>query len=397
MWKKITTHKFWSFGIGLLLLGSLSAGIWNIYFNKPVAVEPKITEVSAKLGIVAVSIENDGAITAEKAVVNFSQSGTLDTLNVKIGDKVVAGDILAALDTSKLTAQINQAQATYSANLEKATRLSSGGVEVNLKQIAVDSAKIALTTERAIYDDVVSKFGVGSTQELTEVAKLRKAEADVATAESQLAVTRASYNDAKFQANASYAGLVATQASLYDTQIISPINGIVTGLNGMVGQTVGGSQTTQSGFITITNPDSILLVSKFDEEDIVKIKEGQAIKAEFLSLNTTLDGSVVYISPAAIVDQNGIVSYEVHSRLVTNEHRVLDGMSATVRFITKQVDDVITVPNKAVKRVDGQSVVSYYDEQNKIVTKPVITGFTDGKSVAITKGLGVGDQYLIIQ
>ncbi len=392
----IKEHKklFAAIAIGLAILVVF---LWLFIFNKSSEAKPKISEGKAKIDSIYVSVENDGVVTAEKVVLNFAQAGTLKGLNYKVGDKVQAGDQLAELDESKLIAQVSQAQSTYYANLEKANRLSPGGEEVVLKQRALDATRSALAAEQNIYNDVVSKSGVGSSQELAEAAKLRKAEADVASAEAQLALTSASKTDAQYIANASYANLQIARTAVYDTRIISPISGIITAVNGAIGQTVGGTQANTAGFITVANPASAVLVSNFDEEDIAKIKVGQSIKAEFTSLNTTLNGTVTYVSPIAKIDQNGAATYEVRSTFDPKNYTVLDGMNASIKFITKQVEKTVVIPNKAVKISDGKSYVSFYDDNRNIATKAVTTGFTDGKSVSVTTGMNSGDEYLIIE
>lgn len=395
MLKKIIDHRKTSVAVVVLMVAALT--VWVGFSNQHTKATAKITEGTAKTDTVAVSVENDGVITTDKAVLNFSQSGVIKNVAVKVGDTVSKGDVLAELDSAKLDAQVDQAQSTYSANLEKARRLAPDGEEVVLKQRALDAAKSALAAEQNIYNDVVAKYSTGSSQELAEVAKLKKAEADVASAEAQLALTMASRTDAQYVANASYASLQIAKTAVYDTKITAPFDGIITSINGVAGQIAGGTQAGSAGFITIANPGSAVLVSNFDEEDIAKIKVGQPIKAEFSALNATLNGQVVFVSPVAKLDQNGTASYEVRSSFVANTANVLDGMSATIKFITKSVDKAVVIPNKAVKLVNGESMVSFYNQDKTIATKKITTGFTDGKSVAVTNGLQAGEQYLIIE
>lgn len=378
----------------VVVAGSL---IWVVRANGATPA-PTLRTATAVKGNIAVSIEADGIVTAEKAVANFAQTGVLRTLNVKVGDNVKTGDVLAALDSSKLYAQVSQAQSTYSANLEKASRLGPTGEEVVVKQRAVDAARSALTAEQSIYADVVAKSGAGSSQELAEAAKLHKAETDVTTAEAQLALTSATYKDAQYTASASYANLQVARSAVYDTEITAPIDGVVVSVNGLVGQTVGGqSSGTTTGFITIARLDNLSIVSALDEEDVAKVKAGQQIEADITALGATLKGVVMFVSPVAKTDQNGGITYEVHTSFEKGEYTVLDGMSATVKFITKSVADVVVIPNKAVKRVDGVAVVLIPGIGETTKNLSITTGFTDGTSVAVTGGLNEGDKYLVAQ
>ncbi len=390
-----THHKRTLIIIGASLI--VLAGVLMLTLDTPSASVPKITEKTARVDDLHVFIEADGTVIADKTTLNFSQTGILKDLHVTVGSQVRQGEELAALDSTKLLAQVNQAQANYSSSIEKALRLSPGGAEIIVKQKALDAARIALSAEQLVYNDVVAKYGVGSSQELSEAAKLRKAETDVVAAEAQFALTQATYADAQYSATALYANLEAARAAVNDMSIVAPMDGVVTSINGAVGQMVGGSQSSANGFITIARPDKLTIVSNLDEEDIVKLKIGQAVEADIAASGETVSATVAYISPIATKDQNGATSYEVRAIFEKGDRTILDGMSATIRIITKSVENVVVVPNKAVKLVNGKSTIQYYTNSRILQSKPVVTGFTDGTSVAITSGLTPGEKYVVIE
>jgi multidrug efflux pump subunit AcrA (membrane-fusion protein) len=114
-------------------------------------------------------------------------------------------------------------------------------------------------------------------------------------------------------------------------------------------------------------------------------------------LGKTVTGSVTYVSQVAKTDSNGSVTYEVRMDFVDKDMSIIDGMNASIKFITKSVEGVVRVPNKAVKMVSGKSTVSYYDAAKNILTKEVTTGFTDGLNVEIVTGLLAGDKYVIVE
>lgn len=354
-----------------------------------------VKEAQAIKGNIDVYIEADGIVSVEKAKVNFTQTGTLKSITVKIGDQVKAGAVLATLESGKLQYQVDQARETYETNLAKANRLKPGtGEEIILKERVFDAAKIALAAEVNIYNDVVSKYGTGSTQELTEYAKLKKAEADVTSAEAQLALTQATYSDAQNSVSSSLASLKAAKLALAEATLKSPIAGVVTSIDGTLGQSTGGTQQSTTGLITISKIDNVSLVSNVDEEDIMKVKIGQKIEAEFSSLGATVTGKIAYVSPVAKIDSNGLATYEVRSNLNLGETKIIDGMGASMKIITKSVERVVKITNKAVKIVDGKSVVSYYGSAKEILTKEIVTGFTDGQYVEVVSGLAEGEKYI---
>lgn len=383
------------FIIGLVLVVVISGTVWA--FNKKDTVPKTITtENAAQKGSIDVYIEAEGTVSAEKVNVNFPQTGTLSEIRAQVGDAVSAGDILATIESGKLKYQVDQAKATYDTNVAKANRLKPGsGEEIVVKEAAVNAARIALTAETNIYNNVVSSKGLGSTEELAESAKLRKAETDLLSAEAQLSLTSATYSDARYAVSSSLANLESARLALSEANLRSPMSGVVTSINGVVGQPTGGTQQAASGLITISKLDKLTIISNIDEEDISKISIGQAVESEFTSLGKTITGNVSYVSPVAKTDSNGLVTYEVKIDTQSDGAKIIDGMSANLKFVTRSVENVVKIINKAVKIIDGKSVVSYYDQDKKVLTKPVITGFTDGQYVEISSGMSAGDKYIV--
>lgn len=172
---------------------------------------------------------------------------------------------------------------------------------------------------------------------------------------------------------------------------------MVTNINGVVGQPTGGTQQTTTGLISISKLDNLALISNLDEEDVAKVKVGQTVEAEFTSLGENVLGSVSYVSPVAKTDSNGSVTYEVRISFEADDAKIIDGMNASLRFITKSVQNVVRIPNKAVKLVSAKSTISYYDSEKTVLTKEITTGFTDGQYVEVVTGLSAGDKYLILE
>jgi len=169
----------------------------------------------------------------------------------------------------------------------------------------------------------------------------------------------------------------------------------VTSVNGTIGQSTGGTQQSTTSLITISKINNLTLVSNLDEEDITKIKISQKIEAEFAALNKTVNGNVTYISPVAKIDSNGAATYEVRISFDKKDLNIIDGMTANIKFMTKSVENVIKILNKAVNIIDKKTTVSYYDQSRNILSKEIVTGFTDGQYVEVINGLAEGDKYIV--
>ena len=102
-----------------------------------------------------------------------------------------------------------------------------------------------------------------------------------------------------------------------------------------------------------------------------------------------MDGEVSFISLTSQSSSNGIVTYLVRV-LFTNQSdsQVREGMTATVKLITSEAPNVLSVPVAAVRNVNNEIVVEKADG----TYATVVTGFTDGTKVEISSGLNEGDK-----
>jgi len=199
------------------------------------------------------------------------------------------------------------------------------------------------------------------------------ANTDLASVRSQLSSASVSVDKAKYN---------IAQATL-----ISPIDGVVSLLNYKKGDII--TDNTKP-VVTIINNNTLFIEVNIEESDISKITVGQKARATFDAIDgLTLDGEVSFISLTSVTSSNGIVTYLVRV-LFTNpkDNPIREGMTASVNFITAEALNVLNIPVEAVRNVNGKPSVENIDG----TFTPVVTGFTDGKSVEIISGLNLGDK-----
>lgn len=199
------------------------------------------------------------------------------------------------------------------------------------------------------------------------------ANTDLASVRSQLSSASVNVDKAKFN---------IAQATL-----ISPIDGVVALLNYKKGDII--TDNTKP-VVTIINNNTLFIEVNIEESDISKITVGQKARATFDAVDgLTLDGEVSFISLTSVTSSNGIVTYLVRV-LFTNpkDNPIREGMTASVNFITAEALNVLNIPVEAVRNVNGKPSVENMDG----TFTPVVTGFTDGKSVEIISGLNLGDK-----
>ena len=190
--------------------------------------------------------------------------------------------------------------------------------------------------------------------------------------------------------------LETKQNSYNDYFIRAPFDGIIATLTAKVGQLASGSIGT---LISKQKMVSIPL----NEVDIAKIKLGQKATLTFDAIDgLTITGSVDGIDSVGTVS-SGVVTYNVTISLDVDDVRVKPGMSVGATIITKTAQDVVVVPNSAIKSKNGVS----YVETLGIASNPsgslgvaslllptqitVETGLADDTSTEITSGVKEGD------
>jgi len=176
---------------------------------------------------------------------------------------------------------------------------------------------------------------------------------------------------------------------LENATIISPIDGVVASLNYKTGDII---LDNTNPVAVIINNDTLFIEVNIEETNIGKIKKGQTVYAVFDALDELkLKGEVTFISLTSKTDNSGIVTYLVRIMILNKgEVQIREGMTASVDFITAEVEDVLVVPVGAVKNVSN--LPSVLNSNNEWI--PVTTGFTDGKKVEVISGLKAGDKIV---
>lgn len=401
-WKgKLSAKKL---TILFLMLALAGGGSWY-YLRAQKAQTPVATAstvISAQKKDVKISLAADGKADYPVTNLKFNGNGIVDAILVQEGQRVNKGDVLARLDVKNLENQVKQAEANYDSAVAKYQKLIAGPVEAErqAKQVAVDSAEKNLRVQQAAYDYKVTLMNDGKTTEadiLAEELKLEGAIAQLENAKAQLALLTAvdPYDLATAEATVKQmeAALAIARNNLQEATLTSPTDGLVLSLNGKAGELLTSSNTP---FIVLANGTEVTVDSYLIEDDIGKISVGQVAEVVFTSIpDKTYAGKVSSISPNAVIDQSGIVTYKTSVILSAPDESIKNGMTASVAFIAQQVKGVVTVPVEAVVRMNGTPSVEVQSSDGSTGWVKVKTGLTDGKIVEIKEGLTAGDKVLI--
>ena len=179
---------------------------------------------------------------------------------------------------------------------------------------------------------------------------------------------------------------------IQNNEIIAAENGVISA----VSITAGDDLYSNSDLITVNDYDKVTAAVDVSEDDIDYAKVGAAAKVNIDAFpDTVFDASVTDVGDANYDSSTGTTSYEVTVTLSGDLSELYSGMTAEVTFITKDTENVLYIPNRAVTREDGKSYVKLKKATGSIITQEVTTGFSDGTNVEVKDGLSEGDTVVI--
>jgi HlyD family secretion protein len=281
-------------------------------------------------------VEATGTINAVITVQVGSQvSGTIAKLNVDFNSRVHKGDVVALIDPALFQGALLQA----TADLENA-KANLAAAKANLEK-----AKAGAVQTKADYDRTVtlSKEGVLSQAQLD----LAKANYDSANAAVSGAV--ANVTQAEAQVTQKAAAVTVAQTNLNYTVIRSPIDGTVVARNVDVGQTVAASLQAPTIFTIAQDLKKMWVYAKTDESDVGNIKVGKPVSFKVDAFpKDVFHGVVSQVRMNATMVQS-VVTYDTIIEFANPELKLFPGMTAYVTIPVDTVQNVVKVPNTALR------------------------------------------------
>lgn len=322
----------------------------------------KAAPANIQIGVTATgTIEPVTSVTVGTQV-----SGIVSRIYVDYNSVVKKGQVIAELDKTNLTSELNTAKAN----------LASAQSSLNYE-----------TDNYKRYKTLYSK-GLVSADEY-ESAKLSydKALQTVVSQKEQLT---------KAQTNLGYA------------TITSPIDGVVLSKAVEEGQTVAASFNTPELFSIAKDLKDMRVIADIDEADIGEVKEGENVKFTVDAFpNDTFEGVVTQVRQEATTTNN-VVTYEVVISAPNADLKLKPGLTANVTIFTAEKNNVLSVPSKAlrytptVETIGKKYKIQDCNGKNKVWTlegnmlkaHAVKIGISDGSHTEIISGISNGVQVI---
>ncbi len=306
----------------LILVGTIAMAIAAYYRSAVSADAPLFTTAKATRQDIVQTVEATGTLNAVTTVqVGTQVSGTIESLYADFNSRVRKGQVIARLDPSLMQAQVDQAAATI-------TRLEA---DMERAQAALDDSQTKKQRAQALFEQGLVPRADLDTADSTA----RQAQASRLAAQAELVQARAALNQ--------------NRVNLDHTVITAPVDGIVISRNVDVGQTVAASMSAPTLFVIAQDLTEMQVQASVNESDIGRIQAGQAVTFRVDAYpGDVFAGTVAQVRLQPQVVQN-VVSYTTVINVPNPDGKLKPGMTANVSIEIARADDVLAVPNAALR------------------------------------------------
>ena len=405
-------------------------------------------------GNLTATLSTAGTVAAQAQVtLAFQTSGQIKAINVKTGDQVKAGQVLAQLDSTALEMAVAKAQVALETSKVNLQQTKEGPTAAE-----VQSAKASLASAQAAYQAALNKYDLSDAQLAVARAQVDKAKAtlqraqlaydweknnwldadptqsaqkdalDDAQSAYDLAVlsynqTAAGINDSALQSAASAvaqaqyqlddllntptpediasaeaqvkqdeASLQLAQLQLAQASIVAPFDGTIAEVYAQVGQ----QASTSTDVVALADLSRLNLAVTLAEVDMPKVKAGQQAEITFdAEPSQVFTGTVTEIDLVGTTT-SGVVNYAATVSIDAPTDALRPGMNASANIILQQRENVLLVPNRAVRSVGKTKTATVVNgEQSNEVS--VTLGLSGDTKSEVVDGLHEGDVVVINQ
>jgi multidrug efflux pump subunit AcrA (membrane-fusion protein) len=341
----------------VVIAAAIALPLWLTSGSSPAAgLSVTTVIVPVTTGTIQQTVSTSGTLQpANQASLNFAVSGTVTNVDVKAGQTVSSGQVLATVDTTALTEDVNAAQAQLTAANDR---------------LASDEAAAASTSQ------------------------VDSDEASVTSAESSLSSAQTNLNDASLTSTMS--GTVASVSLTVGQQVTGSGSGGSANAGANASNSNSSNSTgsgTSSAQIVVIGTNSYVVNTTVDDTEIGQITDGDQVDITPSGVSTPVYGTVGSISLVGTQSSN-VTTFPVVIDVTGNPSGLYAGASATANIIVKQLNNVTEVPTGAISYdSSGQATVTEVVNGAHVV-KDVTVGAAESGETQITSGVTSGAKVL---
>jgi len=409
--KKIS-KKTWIIIAVVLVLAVIAVSVLGNRAKNAIASEYETVKVER--GNLVATVGATGTVrTNQNVLLNWQTSGTVEQVNVEVGDRVSVGTVLASLESTSLPQNVILAQADLVSAQKDLDDLLQSGTAAAQAQVDLREATDTLDTAHSYrdsldepykYEKIVYQTINGRVIPSLKTVRVDEADAEtIEEADQDLALAQAQYDDAlrawervadgpnKSDVAAAKARVDAAQATINTAYLIAPFEGTVTQVENLAGDQVS---TGSFGF-RIDDLSRLLVDVELSEIDINSVELGQTVNISFDAiLNQEYVGKVIEVGRVGS-DIDGSVNFTVTVELTDLDEFVRPGMTAAVNIVVKEIQDAILIPNRAVRLVDGKRVVYILNNEMPEMVEIRLGASADAMSVLVSDNIEEGTEIIL--
>ncbi len=358
------------------MLALALGGAWW-YSQREKAGDVQYRSAKIERGNLAASVSASGAVNPVTQVsVGTQVSGQIKELYVDFNSEVTAGQLIAQIDPETFEFRVRQAMADVDA---ARAQVLTAQANVLASNAAISRSRVDMQEAQRDFDrkkDLADKQFIAQIEVDRARALVNTSAESLKSTQAQLAVTNAQVKSAQANVAQREAALSQARIDLQRTKITSPVNGIVIKRAIEKGQTVAASLQSPELFVIAQNLSDMQVDASIDEADVSRIRTGQRATFTVDAFpGQSFEGEVRQVRKAAQNVAN-VVTYVAVVGFTNTGGRLLPGMTANVRVVTESRENVLKIPNAALRvRIAGiEPAAQGASSPNAPASAPTSTG-----------------------
>ena len=374
-------------GIALLVL-AIAAGLVFGFYPRAVPVEA----VAAVSGPLAVTIEEEGKTRVmERYVISAPVAGYARRIDLRVGDPVQLGQVLAQLEPVRSDALDPRSRAQMQAQLKGA----QAAVAAALENANAAAAQAELAQQELQRSESLRKLNFVSEQALDR-ARTEVSRSQATNQAAKHSVNMARHELEKVQATLASSTSLSAGKSTETVNVRAPVAARVLKV---VHESEGLVQPGQA-LLEIGNPETLEITVEVLSTHAVQIAPGTAVLLDRWGSDKTLQGAVRMIEPTGFTKVSALGVEEQRVRVIVDIttpreiwQRLGDGYRVEARFVIWEGQDILQIPASALFR-QGKDWAAFVIANGRASIRPLTIGQRAGLKVQVLSGLKAGEQVI---
>lgn len=406
-------NQWWIWALLALFLALMAFAYFK---NKKKPKGEKVTTEKVARRTIRETVSASGKIFPEKEIkISSDVSGEIVELEVREGDSIKAGQLLARINPDTYESAVERGNASLN-NARSQVSISQAQVEASKAQIEQIEANLANATKIHNRNIELRKQGVISQADFdASLANVHALEANLKSAKSNLNSSIQGTRAAEFTVKSAEAGLKELRTSLSRTSIYAPSSGIISKLNVEQGERVVGTiQMAGTEMMRIANLNQMEVQVDVSENDILRVRLGDTAEIEVDAyLDRVFKGYVTEIANSAsntgtttiqTLSSDQVTNFVVKIRILPETYADMmkggrfpfrPGMSAAVEIFTNTKEDILCVPIAAVTTREDENKDSLAARQKAFEFKEYVFVYSADTAKMVRVKSGIQDDNFI--